>query len=282
MPTPATNQGQFQPVHAAHSIEQAVFVMHFDRPLNPQQLGTVISVTNQFKSELPGGGPIQGMAFSFGGPAIQVPVMPQSMSVAGVLLNRTAPDGSLESELRLEQASMSFRTTRYSRWTTIWNSAQRYFEAVLGVYLDTGAQLVSVGLNFVDKFVWHGDINDCDASKLLRNNSEYVAPHVFNRRDLWHIHSGAFESVDRNTKRLINMNIDCLDETIGIQPRRVIMITTVLTDIFGQPGFDPISLTRNSGLAFISEHMASLHAFDKEILGNTIVESMAQQIALNG
>ncbi len=282
MSTPATDQGHFQPVHSAHSIEQVMFVLQFHRPLKPENFASVKSLTEQFRTELPGGGPIQSMAFAIGGPTPQFSVPPPQLPITGHVLNRTAPDGSLESELRVELGSMSFRTTRYSRWATIWGSAHRYFGTFLNAYFSGGAQLASVSLNFVDKFVWHGEIDNCDASKLLRNSCDYVTPQIFNRRDLWHSHTGAFERFDQQTKRLININFDCLDEISGIHPRRVISMTTVWTDMFGQPGFEPVTLINSDALEFLSVHMASLHALNKEILSNSIVESMAQKIALNG
>lgn len=281
MPTPALTQGHFRPVHAAHSIEQVVFSVHFDRQLPPENFAAVINAAEQFRGEMPGGGPIQGVSFAIGGAGMPPPFFQQPMPISGVMLTRTAPDGSIESELRVEQTSLSFRTTRYSRWATIWNTALRYFSVLLGSYIDAGALLTTVSQNFVDKYVWHGDANACDAEKLLRRDSAYIAAQVFNQRDLWHSHTGAFERVNAHTKRLMNINVDCLDEVVNVESRRVIVITTVLTDLFGQPGYDPIAVTSNDALAFITTQMLALHTENKRILAATITDAMATQIALN-
>jgi uncharacterized protein (TIGR04255 family) len=282
MPTPAPTQGHFRPVHAAHSIEQVVFSVHFDRQLPPENFAAVVNAAEQFRGEMPGGGAIQGVSFAFGGAGMPPPFFQHPMPISGVMLTRSAPDGSIESELRVEQTSLSFRTTRYSRWATIWNTAQRYFGAILGSYIDAGAQLNSISLNFVDKYVWHGEANTCDAEKLLRRDSGYIAAQVFNQRDLWHSHTGAFERANAHTKRLMNINVDCLDEVVNVESRRVIVITTVLTDSFGQPGYDPIAVTSSDALAFISTQMLALHAENKRILADSITDAMANQIALNG
>lgn len=280
MPNSALTQGHFRPVHAAHSIEQVVFSLHFDRPITPEIVATVVAAAEQFREEMPGGGPMHSVSFAFGGAGLPPPFFQQPIS--GVMLTRSAPDGSIESELRVEQTSVSFRTARYSRWATIWNTAQRYFGAVLGLYIDAGAQLNSISMNFVDKFVWHGEANACDSGQLLRRESNYVAAQVFNQSDLWHSHTGAFERVNAHTKRLMNINIDCLDEVVDVGARRAIVITTVLTDLFGQAGYDLITLNSNEALAFISNQMLALHTENKRILANTITEAMATQIALNG
>ncbi|MEY3978904.1 MAG: hypothetical protein RLZZ375_333 [Pseudomonadota bacterium] len=282
MPTPAPTQGHFRPVHAAHSIEQVVFSVHFDRQLPPESFAAVVHATEQFRGEMPGGGPIQGVSFAIGGAGMPPPFFQQPIPISGVMLTRSAPDGSIESELKVEHASLSFRTTRYSRWATIWNTAQRYFSALLDSYIAAGAQLTSVGQNFVDKYVWHGEANACAAEKLLRRDSAYVATQIFNKCDLWHSHTGAFERINAHTKRLTNINVDCLDEAVNIESRRVVVITTVLTDLFGQPSYDPIVVTSNNVLAFITTQMHALHTENKRILAATITDAMASQIALNG
>lgn len=276
----SSNKGYFEPVHSAHSIEQAVLVLHFDRPLDQTHLLAAIESANQFHPELPGSTPVVGGGFSVAFGAR--PSMPMQMSTTGVVLHRSAPDGSIEHELRVEQTSVTFRTARYSRWSAIWDQAKRYYSAVIGHYMDNESNLVSVSVNFVDKFIWNGDPKEFDSSLLLNKNSEYIAKHIFSLNDLWHIHTGAFIQSDEQTKRLMNINVDCLDEINGFQSRRAISITTVLTDMFNQPGFLPFLATNENVMSFISVHMESLHAFDKEILSRTLVEPMAKQIALIG
>jgi uncharacterized protein (TIGR04255 family) len=283
MPSTHPKQGSFRPVHAAHSIEQAALVVNFDRPLDYSRLAAVNEITNQFREELPGGGPIQGgFSFMIGGPAVmQVPFNPQQPApVTGILLHRNAPDGSIERELRVEQSSMSFRTNVYSRWSAVWELAHKYFSSVMGTYLDSGANLVNVSLNFVDKFVWDGEMKNCNPSLLIKHDSKYVASHVFSRDDLWHSHTGAFDRSDNQTKRLTNVNIDCLDEVVGFTPRRSVVITTVLTDMFNQPSYDMTSLSQGNGMDFVTSHLEALHNYDKEILREILVAPIAQQIAL--
>jgi uncharacterized protein (TIGR04255 family) len=172
MSTILINKGHFEPIHSAHSIEQAVLVLHFDRPLEPAYLATVIEIANRFKPELPGSGQIQGgFSVAFGGPAMPMPILPQAMPMTGIVLYRSAPDGSIESELRVEQASITFRTTRYTRWSAIWEQASKYYSAVIGTYFENGLALVNTSINFVDKFFWNGEIQDFDPSLLLCKDS---------------------------------------------------------------------------------------------------------------
>ncbi len=276
-------KGHFDPVHAAHAIEQAVFVLHFDRPLEQSKLNVVIGKVNEFKSDFPGSGLIQGgFSVAFGSPVMPMPSISQPMPLAGVVMHRSAPDGSIENELRVEHASVTFRTTRYTRWAAMWELAKKYCDAVIQTYLDNGSKISSISINFVDKFVWTGGIQDFDLSLLLSRDSKYIADYVFSAEDLWHIHTGAFLRPDSKTKRLMNINVDCLDEVNSGDIRRAVLITTVLTDIFNQAGFEEIAVANDDVMNFISTHVESLHAFDKEILGKILVESIAKRIALIG
>lgn len=258
-------------------------MLYFDRPLEPTRLSAAIEIAKQFKSYLPGGGPIQGgFSVAFGGPVMQMPMMSQPMPATGVILNRSAPDGSIENELRVELASITFRTTRYTRWSAIWEQAEKYYAAFINLYFDNGSQISNISINFADKYVWVGENQNFDPNLLLKRGSEYVAEHIFSLKDLWHIHTGAFLRSDDKTKRLININIDCLDETSGSDTRRAVLITTVLTDMFNQVGFEKTVTSSEDAMSVISAHMDSLHAFDKDILSKTLVGSMVKRIALIG
>lgn len=285
MPNTQQKQGAvFKPVHEAHAIEQASLVVRFDKPIGDDNMAAVLEIAEEFKSELPGSHLTPaGIPFMMGDPAVMgFPFLPPQhiSSVGGILRSRTAPDGSIESELRLEPVSMSFRTTVYTRWPTVFGAASKYFASVIDAYLSSGANVADVNLTFVDKFVWDGSPMDCDPRLLIKENSKYLASHVFSMGDLWHVHTGAFEKKDSNTKRLVNVNIDCLDDSLALPTRRSIVITTVLTDMFNQPGYEPLSIPEGDGAAFVNQHLEDLHSYDKKILSEILVPSISKQIDL--
>lgn len=271
------------PVHEAHSIEQAVLILHFDRPLEQSKLSATIDNAKQFSTELPGGGNIVGgFPMSISGFPMQIMPIPAQMQMTGIILHRSAPDGSMERELRVDTASITLKTARYTRWSAIWEDTKRYYSALINAYLDNGSKISNISVNFVDKFIWDGEIKDFDPSLLLNKKSEYIANYIFTLRDLWHFHTGSFLRADEKTKRLININVDCLDEFNGSASRRAVLITSVLTDMFNQPSFEEAVITSDNAMDFITEHMKSLHALDKDILSKILVDSMTKQIALVG
>lgn len=267
----SSQKGQFEPIHAAHAIEQVVFALQFDRPIEDAMFAEVRKAAEQFKSELPGQIEIQGFALMLttAGPVPN----------AGFLFRRVAPDGTVENELRVDNSSVTFRTMLYTRWDAVWSQASKFFKALVPIYA-TQVRISGISINYVDKFAWSGNLTACKPSLLLRAESKYLCPHVFEAKDFWHSHTGAFIRVDNNTKRLLNVNVDYLDENRSGEVSRVVAITTVLTDQLNQPGYDPYVAEGSDIIKFVDDHMQGMHVFGKSVFGNIINDEMSRRIAL--
>lgn len=272
----SSQQGQFEPVHAAHAIEQVLFNLQFDQPLDDAIFSEARSAAEQFKSELPGQVETQGLTLMLGSSAANSPVQN-----AGFVFRRVGPDGTIENELRVDRTSVTFKTTLYSRWDAVWSQARKYFNAIVPIYAKA-ARISGLTIHYVDKFVWTGNLNECRPSHLLRAQSKYLCPHVYEAEDLWHSHTGAFMRIDDNTKRLLNVNVDYLDESQLGAIRRIVAITTVLTDQLNQPGYEPYAMKGNDIISPVDDHMQGLHVLGKEVLGSIINDAMCRRIALIG
>jgi len=275
----ATQSERFEPLHDAHAIEQVVIVLQMAGPVGGEVFASVRKTSEQFKNDLPGQAEIQKLTVAFG----QDPGFmgqPAQSEVHGFVMSRTAPNGVVETELRLEQSSITFRTTVYTRWNSVWAQAKNYLDIFTPLYVRNGS-VAAISLNFVDKFVWVGDIAGCSPKLLLRPASKYVAPHVFELGDLWHSHTGAFLPADSQVKRLLNVNVDYLQEEPIAGPRRLIGISTSLTDLFNQPGYDPLQLDPNAVPQFLNDRMNDLHRFSKVAFGEVISANMSKRVALS-
>lgn len=276
MPDAPDNNGHFEPVHAAHAIEQVVFVLQFDRPLDDVTFARVHQASDQFSQDLPGQEVTQGFAFAISGPG----EMPPPVPTQGIIRRRVGPDGAIVNELRMERSAVTFITTHYTRWNEIWMNASNYFNTLLPIFAQQGARIVVIGLNFVDKFAWNGELAQSNPNLLLRARSDYLCPHVYQAQDFWHSHTGAFIRVDEFTKRLINVNVDYVDEIRNNGQKRIVAITTAISDQLNQPDYTPYNIEDQNLVEFVSRHMQSLHDYGKSILGNVITDEMSRRIAL--
>lgn len=278
--TIAANQtANFEPIHAAHAIEQVAFVVQFDRPFNDDVFSKIKEITKQFETELPGKVQIQSLSFAIGvQPAFQ---SAQQVSPDGLILRRTAPNGSIDAELRIERTSLTFLTTRYTHWDEIWAQANVYFKVLLPLYLnEVEVKLLAVSLNYIDKFAWVGDLADFTPNYVLRPESKYISKHILETKEFWHSHTGSFIRVSNFIKRLLNINVDHVDELLSDGTRKVISITTVLTDQFNQAGYDEYLADRDTSIAMIHTCMQNMHAAGKGVLIDLITHQMCQRIAL--
>lgn len=270
--------GKFEPVHDAHAIEQVQISINFAVPLDDNLFGLVRQAMVAYKSELPGGSELQSIVVAFGQNPGAFGVPPGQISKAFVM-QRMAPNGAIEAEVRIEATAITFRTTLYSRWNAVWGQFGKYLQSIVGFYAGNSPVMMA-SLSFIDKFIWIGENASCRPQLLLRPNSRYLCPYVYESPDLWHSHTGAFLPVDMHTKRLLNVNVDYLDEQMVEQPRRVVSISTVLTDMFNQPGFDPQNLAPNESFGKLQARFIQLHEQSKHFFGEVISDEMCKRIAL--
>ena len=264
---------RFEPIHDAHAIEQVALVVSMSQGLADAEFNAACAAADRFKAELPGTQQLQFQTIALG--AFGIP--PAMGAFGGRVFTSSRKDGSIESELRVERHGIGFRTTAYTRWPLIWEQARRYFETLLPFYL-AGAEIASISLNYVDKFFWDGDSLAMAPNLLLRPGSAFICPHVFEAKDLWHSHMGVFQRADQAIKRLLNINLDCLDENQPA-PRRIVTITTILTDMLNQAGYAPLHRP-DSGTEFFCMRANQLHEDNKTLLAEIINDRMCKRIGL--
>lgn len=273
--TELSQNPQFEPIHDAHAIEQVAIVLQFANSVTTADFQEIRKMADDLKGDFPGRSPIQTFMVAVGAGGV-MPANPAQ----GLVLTDTSKEGVITHELRLEHSSITYRTTMYTRWATIWGRASEYFNKFLPLY-SLSSSLSAINLNYIDKFIWNGKSNEGDPRTLLRANSKYLTPAVYESNDLWHSHFGAFVKVDPLTKRLVNVNVDFIDENNDLNARRAVSISTVLTDIFNQPTYKLLDLKALEEISsFIDQRAQELHTYNKEVLGNIISDEMIKRISL--
>jgi uncharacterized protein (TIGR04255 family) len=270
------NMGQFEPIHDAHAIEQMALVLQTSSPLDDPRLSAVRKALDGFAEELPAATDLQTLQIGVGiGPI--GPIAPGNVN--GRSRSRLRADGTFETELRVDRGSVAFRTAAYTRWDQVWAQARKLFDAVVGHYVE-GSSIGAIGLTFIDRFYWNGEISECRPDSLFRPASAYLAPRVYDTSDLWHSHFGAFVRTDESTKRLLNVNCDCLDESREEGPRRVVVITTAITDMLNQPGYRSMTFDKDSAKHYFYQHVQQMHEDSKATFGGLVTDRIIKRVAL--
>lgn len=276
----------FEPLHDAHSIEQVVFAIQFDGQLDDAAFKEITDILEPITADLPKKDELfrANLTFAVGNvgtsPSGVVATQPTPPVAFGKTYKSIQPDGTIGNEFTVDRNSIVFRTTLYTRWAETWLRGRKYCEVILGKYL-VKVGITAVSLNYMDKFVWNGLDFECRPTFLLHPKSKYLCPHVYETAELWHSHTGAFNRVDGKTKRLLNVNVDHLEERKHDSLQRVIAIGTVLSDLMNQPGYEKFEIAEIEGNAFLDSKMQQLHDFGKVVLGEIINSDMSKRIALN-
>ena len=260
---------EFEPLHAAHSIENVQFILNFSTAISDADWPAVLEATHRHKNALPG----EVAVTSFTGTGTVQEGKP------GIARRRVAPTGAIEEELVVTRGALVYHTSKYDRWVGCWNRAREIFDSVLSA-VPGGVVLSTVGQSVVDKFVHHGAPSRESLQNVLRKDSPYICGHVFECDDLWHSHTGAFIKHNPQTRRLRNINIDYLDDQISGLTRRTLAISIVVSDQFQQQGYEPITSHIMDTSTLIDDHMQKLHQDNKMILSQLLTAEMARRIAL--
>ncbi len=267
---------KFSPLHEAHAIEQVAFVIQMDGFLTIDEFNSVRTASEHFKDELPGFEEAQPILF------IGQQTNPNGAPLArtNIFRRKFSSDGAIELELGIQPNGLTFRTTRYTRWNDVWQAASKKLEALYPL-CSVGRRPAAIALNYVDKFVSGGLPTNAKVDQLLKVGGKYVANHVISANDLWHSHTGIFLQPKPHVKRLLNINLDCLEENASSGPRRAVAITTSLTDMLNQPGYKEVPHTRDGDWPYICETIQELHSVNKVVISEILSEEMSKRIALN-
>jgi len=272
MATESARVGIFEPIHAAHALEQVTLGIQFERSVTARAFAQISKEAEAF-ADFSERQELQGVSISIGAPV-------GGSSVAnGLLFRKKHEDGSAGSayDLIVDASSIVFRTTRYTRWKEVWTQAEKYFVKLTPLYK---TPIASLQLNFVDKFRWQGEISESRPKIMLRPNSPYLPAHVFEQPDLWHSHTGVFLKMSSKIKRLLNVNVDHSEEKVKDVTKRQVVISTFLNDMLNQDGYEVEEISGEEAIPFFKERFGALHDFGKEVFGQTISDEMAKRIAL--
>jgi uncharacterized protein (TIGR04255 family) len=265
----------FAPIFPAHAIERCTATVAFAPPLPDKAF---LSVANRSADALKQAGfsAQQSMVLGFmvgadGSMTPQTPMAPPRVF--------QSPTGTLA--VTLSAQGIVLTTGGYVRWQPFIGE----FERLVLPILTMCRQIVSVSavrLEYWDRFLWSGDWSTFRSEQLIRNSTPYITPAALAKAEQWHSHTGWFDRISSNVRRLVNVNIDVSDAQrdplIPGQPS--IGIYSSLTDQSNVPGFAP---TPDADLdeAYVVEHLELQHLELKQILGHIIVDDMATQISLN-
>ncbi len=128
----------------------------------------------------------------------------------GVALHKTGVQpGTVAWVLQVTGNTIQVTCGDYHDWDEEWPKAKSYISTVLKLLRAATLNVVAVGCQVIDKFVYSEDPRPYSINDVFLDESELLTKQVKNSGELWHIHQGWFDlpSPDAGSKLLSHLNL---------------------------------------------------------------------------
>ena len=275
----------WRPAHETHAIERFNVTLQFNDqvPLKTWQ-PIVAAVQERFLKEgfvAPAAaiGQPTGMAavIMIGQAGLQVPILPQGQHDRLFVLS---DEGTPREEARISRQQLALAVNRYNGWEALRARIEGVFDGLITQALQQVA-LSLVKMEYWDRFIFDGPIEDINYAELLSSKSVHVPSFPFSTKQLWHSHSGYFVE-ERRPLRLVNVNLDVADlasatEVVGGEEPRLQRSVGIYT--MAQDAFSEGDQTDETGEAVLTR-LDEIHDTLKRQLADIITEQMSNRIRL--
>ncbi|WP_432811349.1 TIGR04255 family protein [Pantanalinema sp. GBBB05] len=223
------SDNRFEPINQAHAIVEMVLFFEFISPEPDKNIERLLPLRSELEDDFPSYELLEVVEFNFG------PSVPDSTpqqvqpKTGGFELRRFKSDGSFEWLIRFTQKSISIHCLEYTRWKNVWEKVNVYSGKVFDKLAGTNINLSSIGLRYLDQFVFCGDPKNYDARLLLNPSSSLLCSRAFISGARWHCYSGWFEEAKGLGEILGQVNLDSVVSNVDENRRATVLIDQVFT-----------------------------------------------------
>ena len=267
---------RFDPIYPAHAIERCSATLTFGEPVTDKLLQKVRARANSLFAKC------QMVAEQH--PQVGFEINPQS----GIVTPKQFGLGSLiysNSDRTINcivtPGALIWNNLRYVRWQPFIGQIEEIIPNIIPLIADA-VDVVSVKLEYLDRFYWSGDWTNFDSRMLLRTDKGMWPEVAMEAKREWHSHVGWFDYASEAARSLVNVNIDVVSAARPGESLLVpsIGILTLLQDQVLTPS-DAAQTVELAGFTDVISHLDKQHSVLKDILAEVIVPEMADRIALN-
>lgn len=263
--------GAWRPIQDTHAIQLASVSLTLNEPAGDLTRRRAHEAVEEAASRL---GLTERSVIGFQLPAeiqiIGVPVQPPQ----GTLFSRRERPDVISERLQITPESIRYEDYSYVRWVPFKARARDLMARAAEAYT-ASSSVNNITSEYVD--VFQAVLGEGSVADVIRSDSKWVAPGVFRPEEMWHCHTGWFEPINEQARRLIHVNIEVADNVFEEKMHRQVRIRTRTYDQFGREGApldEPLSWQR------VEEHFDSSHQRLKSLLSEIVTEEAATAISL--
>lgn len=266
------------PIAGNHAIQNAAFVIEWppEAALSAANLQAVKALHGHFKDAFPVVQEHQSVTINFdAGQPNQEPVR----TVDGLGAVHFIKPNPMLGPIAVTRAIQVSKTNAviiigdYSRWDTVWAAVSEWIEKLLPIILD-GRPIAALNLQYNDRLNWRGDPNTFPLSEVLRRDSKYVPPNVFEVSPLWHSHHGYIEVRQQPIAHQLidNINVNLVQENHQL----ALQIFTSHRGALTTPVWDIVAARD-----VLSALMRDFHERNKNVLKGLFTDEVCAKISLS-
>lgn len=259
---------KFEKRREHHAIGEFAAVMRFFRPLDAEPYSKVVGELRAFAEENRLPAPLTGTTFMFdlsgGSPQAQ-----PSIQTAG--WQRFAPDGEPELTIMCEPQEISYISRRYTTWADMLPKICGFLSRIAPFYIETVPGVSAFQVRYLNEFRSLSSAAD-SGKEIFREDSRWLPGTFKSFSDAWHSHVGAFEDVSAQSRRLVNVNVDCKTALVESQdhPATLLNLLFIVAQNFDLLGMPPLILEKSNLSDNIRLHLDALHTREKELLSEVL------------
>lgn len=268
---------RYVPYAGKHSIAEAVVGLQLLLPIEPKTAQILSEIQENLRSELPRFDPMQVLTvgFNLGTTVPSTPVAAPTMG--GFTLIKVNSDGRPNRMLRVMHNAITAHFLSYTSWAEIRPDALKYLGPCIRRLGEAPEiRIVAFLLRYIDRFTFEGNADDGRAEMLLRKESKFIAPTIFEQGPFWHCNTGWY-APDRQGRALHQLNVG--SNTIN-------KVGTITIDHTAQDNFERAKTVQEAfgakfdDLTQLETSLERQHTTNKQIVADLLLTPVAKEIGV--
>ncbi|MGV1951654.1 hypothetical protein ACQZ44_12560 [Agrobacterium vitis] len=230
--------GHWRPLNENHAIATMAVALQFAEDIPAALMRKALNKLERATTECGLTTKLPSTKFEFRTNVTGIPSEP--VQISGYIFNSyAATDDLLGADTPVsEQVQFDARYCVYRTWNYVsWSYQKDRIKQLIGGVIEEISAVSSISrirFEFLDQFIFEGSIEENDLSMLLRTDSDYIAPHIFQLKNKYHSHTGAMRDLDGKIVEVIQINIDGNESfpDDNTPAQRIVNVTTAIEQRF--------------------------------------------------
>jgi uncharacterized protein (TIGR04255 family) len=260
----------WEPAHADHSIDTVSVVIALASPIEPDVFDEVIVTGRKAAAVYQFVNRVESIDATQIQPGQQVIFAATSNIMKRRVAFQRLAEGAAIGEFSIGASSLTLTYSRYTSWTDFKNMGFDLLNAIQIAVPNFLSSIASVQLQYVDRFT--SIMPQADPFEVVSKTSSMLPNGLSDKGRAFHCNSGWFDYLSEDRRKLTNVNIGLVDNSLPSPPdakSTLTFLTLARIDQLGSSMRQPL------------DELTGLHDYLKVLFKGLITDEAAARVALN-